>query len=64
MHGMIMVAYFLTALFLGGFGKYGATDAGSPGHGIPVPEHDVRLDLSNFSDHFNGELFRRRKPDK
>ena len=61
MHGMIMVVYFLTALFLGGFGNYMVPlMLGSPGHGIPVPQHDVRLDLPDLSDHFDGELFRRR----
>jgi heme/copper-type cytochrome/quinol oxidase subunit 1 len=37
MHGMIMVIYLLTALFLGGFGNYLIpSDGGRAGHGLSL----------------------------
>ena len=46
MHGMIMVIYLLTALFLGGFGNYLIPlMCRRPRHGVPVPQYVELLDV-------------------
>ena len=62
MHGMIMVIYLLTALFLGGFGNYliplmvGARDMV-----FPVPQHAELLGLPAVGARADGELLRARR---
>ena len=58
MHGMIMVIYLLTALFLGGFGNYLIPLMWVAGHGVPVHEHAQRLGLSAVG-HYSGRQFLR-----
>ena len=45
MHGMIMVVYFLTALFLGGFGNYLIPLMVGARYGISLFKYDKLLDL-------------------
>ena len=65
MHGMIMVIYLLTALFLGGFGNYliplmvGARDMV-----FPYVEHAELLDLSARGARPRGELLRAGRADR
>ncbi|SOR32426.1 protein of unknown function [Methylorubrum extorquens] len=64
MHGMIMVVYMLTAVFLGGFGNYLIPpDARRAGHGLPVPEHAELLDLPLGRPGSRGQLLRPRRAD-
>ena len=62
MHGMIMVIYLLTALFLGGFGNYLIPPhVRRQGHGVPVHEHAQLLGLPRFGDHPAGQFLRQRR---
>ena len=59
MHGMIMVIYLLTALFLGGFGNYLIPlMVRRARHGVPVHEHAELLGLPAVGDHPDGQLLR------
>ena len=58
MHGMIMVIFLLTALFLGGFGNYLIPlDDRLAGHGVPVHEHAELLGLSVVGHHSPASFF-------
>jgi cytochrome c oxidase subunit 1 len=65
MHGMIMVIYLITAIFLGGFGNYLIpADAGRAGHGVPVRQYAELLGLSACGAGPGGQLFRAGRADR
>ena len=65
MHGMIMVIYLLTALFLGGFGNYLIPlMLRLAGHGVPVHEHAQLLGLPAVGHHTAGQLLRAGRRDR
>ena len=62
MHGMIMVVYLLTALFLGGFGNYLIpADGRRPRHGLPLRQHAELLALPVRGAAAAGKLLRARR---
>ena len=64
MHGMIMVIYLLTALFLGRLWQLpDPADGGRPGHGFPLCEHAELLGLSASGAGTGGELLRAGRAD-
>jgi len=58
MHGMIMVIYLLTALFLGGLATTSFADVRRAGHGLPLHEHGQLLGISGRRAGAGGRLFR------
>ena len=65
MHGMIMVIYLLTALFLGGFGNYLIPlMCGSRDMVFPYPEHAQLLGLPAVGHHPAHQLFRAGRVDR
>ena len=65
MHGMIMVIYLLTALFLGGFRQLPhPADGRRTGHGVPLRQHGELLGLPVRRAVAGRELLRARRADR